>query len=178
MKIKIGNTRIDLFAGFQQIVRTTAQFFSGKKVDEKGKVKELGKKYNDETRLGVIGKFWLNKFSPSARYVYDQLGLPDDTREKRLKEEKFLFSEEKGIDKWENMALNLAIPIWIEDLPKLKEEHGTLGMLGFTGLSSIGFGVNTQDAYKSRRRGSSSFLGSGLKSNLGSGLKSNLKSGL
>ncbi len=64
-KIKIGNTRIDIWAGFQQQVRTIAQIVSNqKKSVGSGDVKELGVGYKADTRADVLGSFFRNKLAP------------------------------------------------------------------------------------------------------------------
>ncbi len=64
-KIKIGNTRIDIWAGFQQQVRAISQIVSNqKKSVGDGKIKELGEGYKADTRASVLGSFFRNKLAP------------------------------------------------------------------------------------------------------------------
>jgi hypothetical protein len=73
-KAKIGNTRIDLFAGHQQIARFVAQMLTGKvvssttgrEIDLAGSDKTNGFQRGAMTRLDVLGRFFENKTSPIA----------------------------------------------------------------------------------------------------------------
>ena len=59
-KIKIGRTRIDVWGGFQQIARSTAQIITGK-----SKAVSSGELFT-KTRLETFGRFIQSKLSPAA----------------------------------------------------------------------------------------------------------------
>lgn len=64
-KIKIGNTRLDIWGGFQQYIKLVAQLTSGQLVNsETGKVMTLGEGYNAATRKDIIIRFLESKESP------------------------------------------------------------------------------------------------------------------
>lgn len=64
-KIKIGNTRYDLWGGFQQYIRLFAELASGKVTTSTGTVHDLNNpKFGQDTRRDVIIKFVENKFAP------------------------------------------------------------------------------------------------------------------
>ncbi len=59
-KIKVGRTRVDVWGGFQQIARSTAQLISGK-----SKAVSSGELFS-KTRLETFGRFIQSKLSPVA----------------------------------------------------------------------------------------------------------------
>jgi len=71
-KIKVGNVRLDIGAGFQQYLRAGAQiapeFMGGnrRKDLETGKMKKLGGEFGQKSRLDVIQEFAESKASPIA----------------------------------------------------------------------------------------------------------------
>lgn len=71
-KIKIGNTRLDPWGGFQQYVVLAARLGSGESMSTTGKLTELGKGRND-TRATVVGRFAENKLAPAASLAWSLL---------------------------------------------------------------------------------------------------------
>jgi hypothetical protein len=72
-KIKDGNTRHDILAGFQQYIRLAAQLATGEKKTIAGDVQELGKGFGKPTRLDQVITFFRTKGSPVATFVADYL---------------------------------------------------------------------------------------------------------
>lgn len=72
-KIKDGNTRHDIMAGFQQYLRLGAQLASGETKTLKGNIKTLGDGFRSETRLDKVINFFRSKGSPIATFVADYL---------------------------------------------------------------------------------------------------------
>lgn len=79
-KVRIGNTRFDIFAGFQQYVRLGAQLlpnfgtdlpFGGVKSPVTGRLREYGKGFNAPTRLKQISDFAENKLAPVPSMIVD-----------------------------------------------------------------------------------------------------------
>lgn len=71
-KIKVGNTRYDIWGGFQQYVRLAAVLLTGEtKSSTTGKVTKLGKTYGAPTRLGFAGKFLRGKLAPTPAAIAD-----------------------------------------------------------------------------------------------------------
>lgn len=74
-KIKVGNTRYDIWGGFQQYVRLIAQVFTGKaKSTRTGAIRELnGKGAFGESRGDVLGRFVRGKLAPIPGTALDFL---------------------------------------------------------------------------------------------------------
>lgn len=134
-KIRIGNTRIDILAGTQQIYRTLAQFATGeKKSTTTGEIKTLGEKYGDKTRLGVVGDFFANKFSPIMSTIYKRYALTEPEKEMRKEEGE----QEADIA---SIIKDLTIPLYAQDIDNLAKEHGAGLAAVFTFLSINGLGI-------------------------------------
>ncbi len=146
-KVKIGNTRIDILAGNQQVIRTIAQAISGeKKKITTGEIEKLGEKYGSQTRGGIVGNFFVNKFSPIASTLYKQYALTEP--EKKMRKE-----EGEGDSDIKSIASDLLLPLYTQDIPNLAKDHGADGALGFTLLNVFGFGVqNIQPKTKSTQQ--------------------------
>lgn len=66
-KIKIGNTRYDIWGGFQQYARLIGQLATGEKISTiTGKETTLGQGYNAPTRKSILGDFFQSKTAPIA----------------------------------------------------------------------------------------------------------------
>lgn len=143
-KIKIGNTRVDVLAGNQQVYRTIAQSLSGeRKKLTTGEIEKLGQKYGSTTKLGIAGNFFVNKFSPIMSVIYKKYGLTEP--EKKMREEE----GEEGSD-IKSIVVDLTIPLYIQDVKDLAKDHGPQGALGFTLLNVFGLSVqNMQPKTKS-----------------------------
>jgi len=74
-KIRLGDTRWDIWGGFQQPIRYVIQFVSGqKKSSASGKITELdGTNYSKQTRLGVAGSFLRSKLAPIPAMAIDAM---------------------------------------------------------------------------------------------------------
>jgi hypothetical protein len=158
-KIRIGNTTVDFTGGFAQYARFLTQSIGGRKKMRDGSVYKLGSEYNKPTRGSVIGGFIMNKMAPWANYL---------TRKSMVIEGS---SIDKEMEK-ENMLVNMAVPIWMQDVPKLSEEQGPLGAAGLSVLSFYGMGVQQETprtASSRRRRSSGRFGGSEFGSSGGFG---------
>jgi hypothetical protein len=146
-KIKIGNTRIDILAGNQQVFRTIAQAYSGeRKKTTTGEIEKLGEKYGSQTRGGVVGNFFVNKFSPILSTVYKKFALTEP--EQKMREE-----EGEGASDIKSIVADLTIPLYLQDVKDLSKDHGADGALGFTLLSIFGLGVqNIQPKQKTSQQ--------------------------
>lgn len=77
-KIKIEDTRYDIFGGFQQYITAASRLLSGKMTSStSGNVTELGEGYNSATRLDIATRFFRGKFNPIASFVADMLAGKD-----------------------------------------------------------------------------------------------------
>lgn len=86
-KIKVGNTRYDIWGGFQQYARLSAQLITGQSVNSTtGKVYQLGQGYKPTTRLDILNRFAETKSAPVLSFAIsllrgqDQLGQPIDLK--------------------------------------------------------------------------------------------------
>jgi hypothetical protein len=129
MKLRIGNTRINLFGGLDQNLVFYARFITNNyKSSGSSKTKKLGENKYVPTRWDLGEKFLTNKFAPTSGVAYRKL------------------SEGKGrMFDWESELQTGAIPIWTQGISELQQEHPTeiatfLTMLNFFGISISTYG--------------------------------------
>lgn len=127
-KVKIGNTRIDPFSGFQQYAVGATRMLTGETTSStSGKVFDLSNpKYGQPSRLSVAGQFAQNKLSPVYSLVASWM---------------------EGKD-WNGQPFNLkqalldrTVPIVMQDLNDLAKEDPKLLPLGV--LPIMGEGIQT-----------------------------------
>lgn len=87
-KIKVGDTRWDIWGGFQQYVRLFAQMITGeKKSSVSGKIKEIGKGFGKGSKLDETVRFFRGKLAPTPAFFtnwYDGkniIGEPFDMKQ-------------------------------------------------------------------------------------------------
>lgn len=127
-KIKIGNTRIDNFAGLGQYGVGTAQFLSGKATSsgEKhyGQVTDLTSgKYGQRTRADIIGNFAANRLAPLPSLIFSWM------RGKDFDGKPF---------EWKKAIANRTAPLVAQDIYDLYQENPALipaSVLPFIGES-------------------------------------------
>ena len=69
-KIRIGNTRIDIMGGFQQYLRTAAQFWTGEMISTTtGKLTKTGEGYKPISRGEIVGRGAEYKLAPVASFA-------------------------------------------------------------------------------------------------------------
>lgn len=129
-KVRIGNTRIDIFGGFQQYVRLLAQITSGTIISSTtGERLTLGADFGDINRKDITERFAAGKFSPPVSFVYDFFKGTDYEGEP--------FS-------WKNATLRRMIPFIAQDVADLYRETGSVpAAVGGAGLIGIGVGTQT-----------------------------------
>jgi len=129
-KIRIGNTRIDLLAGYQQPIRLAAQLLTGTVVSSTtGKEMVLGDpgKFRPLTRIDIIARWFENKTSPVASFILDLArGVDNLGQPIRLREE----------------ILSRIVPMAWQDTWEAIQEWGTKGALAAP-LVTVGIGVQT-----------------------------------
>lgn len=125
-KAKIGNTRLDPWAGFQQYAVAASRLLQGKYTSStSSKEHKLGSGYGEMTRKDVAENFAANKLHPTWKFAYDLLNS-SDYRQFNIPEE----------------TVRLFVPMVAEDLYDLwKEDPSLIPVLG--PLSASGMGVQT-----------------------------------
>lgn len=126
-KIKVGNTRYDIFGGFQQYIRLASQLMQGKVTSSSsGKTITFGEGYKPLTRKDIILRFFESKESPIASFATSWLQGTNSMGEKF---------------KLPNETLNRLTPIIVQDMYDLYQEGGLEDLI--KGLPTP-FGVGTQ----------------------------------
>ena len=123
-KIKIGNTRIDIWGGFQQYVRMAAQILTGEYVSSvTGRKITLGEGYKPVTRLDILARQIESKEAPVASLITTLL---------------------RGQD-WTGKDVNVAkeigkrfVPMVAADIYELAQEDPELLPLGALGVFGVG----------------------------------------
>lgn len=133
-KIKIDNTRYDIMAGFQQVIRLIAQLTSGqRKVN--GKIVDInGKQFPFETRGDVALRFVRSKLSPSAGTAVNLLTGKD------------IVGNEVTI---QGEAVKNVIPLYLQDISSMYQSEGPTGLL--TSMVPAFFGVGVQNYSKNKK---------------------------
>ena len=109
-KIKIGNTRVDIWGGFQQPIRLAAQLISGKIVSSTtGQIMTLGEGYKPLTRLDILTRFVEYKESPLISFISD------------LMRGKTVMGEDIELPK---EVLRRLVPMVAQDIKDLYDEWG------------------------------------------------------
>lgn len=128
-KIRFGNTRWDIWGGFQQWVRVFSQMITGeRRTTTDRRIIELSKKkYPFETRKDVGERFFIGKLAPVPGLVYELL-----QGQKAFGEKITLKGE----------AIENAVPLYLQDI------KDSIKQLGPEALFSVGipgfFGVGVQ----------------------------------
>lgn len=136
-KIKIGDTRIDIWSGFQQWVRLIAQLASGEKTTLGGRVQQLGKGYKSDDRLDVLGRFLRYKTAPAAGFGLDVLAGKNAMGEPL----KWKFNDLKSF--MDSREGQLIIPLYLQDLTDAAKANN-VGVAVGGGLGAFfGLGVQT-----------------------------------
>lgn len=127
MKMRFGNTRMDLFGGLGQNIVLFARMLTGKyKSSTSTKVSKLGESTFVPSRGELLGRFASNKFAPTTQLVYKKL------------------MEARGREMdWEDEAVNNVTPIWAQSIKELSREHPTEMATFLTFMSFIGGNIST-----------------------------------
>ncbi len=146
-KIKIGDTRIDILAGFQQYIRMAGQLITGEYVSSStGKVLTLGEGYKPLTRFDIVLRQLENKEAPVASFI------------STLLKQKTFLGEDVNIT--QEIATRFT-PMVLSNLVELAQESPELLPLGVLGL--FGVGVQTYQAKSRLSSGGLSKTKRGLK---------------
>lgn len=126
-KVKVGNTRYDIWGGFQQPVRAMAQLITGKMISSTtGRESIVGEGYKPTTRLDILARYFQSKESPVASFITGWLSGKSATGEP------FRVSSE---------VLDRFIPMVAQDMWDLAQEDGAASW--WKALPSV-FGVGVQ----------------------------------
>jgi len=140
-KIKSGNTRWDIWGGFQQYARLAAVVMTEqKKSSTTGEIRDIDKGNVKESRLDILSKFGRGKLSPIASIVTDILDKKDIMGNKLTTN--WTSNEgrkEKGIG--ENLSQHL-LPLTLTGFVESLNDQG--GRAWLTTLVPSIFGIGTQ----------------------------------
>lgn len=137
-KIRIGNTRWDIWGGFQQWVRVFSQIASGARKTQKGEIIPLSKKkFPFETRFDVTERFLRGKLAPIPSLALE------------LFEGAKLYGEELTLTR--EIAENVT-PLYLQDIKEAFEQLGPWSMLTVGAPAFFGVGVQTYEEKKKENR--------------------------
>lgn len=126
-KMKFGNTRYDIWGGFQQPIRAAAQMITGQSVSSTTNLPyNLGEGYKPTTRLDIALRFFESKESPVFSFLR---GL--------IKGQNFMGDEFNVPEE----VINRFIPMVVQDLYELSQEPGQNIFMGIP--APFGVGVQT-----------------------------------
>lgn len=145
LKVRDGNTRVDLTGGMSIYHRTIYQFLRGqKKNTTTGEIKQLNKDFGGTTRKDIVDQFFANKLSPIYSKLYKWSSLTESEKLRRLKEEesKDVIFNRAGMPIW---LQDLTVPLWMRDVEPIMKEQGYGAGAFLIGLSLLGEGVQYQE---------------------------------
>lgn len=138
LKIKIGNTRIDLFSGLLQAMVLASRLIKGETKKGGGRIVDNrgpNKPFGEPGTWGLMGRFLQSKLSPQMSIAGNLIAGEDYVgRPYSLK------------DTWKTI-----VPMTYQDVVPLFKEYGLPGGLGLTMLSILGAGVQNFDENKNER---------------------------
>lgn len=140
-KIRIGDTRIDIGAGFQQPLRLAAQLATGQIVSSTtGKVENLSGGFTGASRKDVLQQFLENKLAPVPAAIKNELSG-----------QQFGQNVDNSLNPLDtnSQIANLYQPLsWQDALATGQETHSAKVGVGAGLLSSVGVGVQSYSAPK------------------------------
>jgi len=138
-KIRVGNTRWDIWGGFQQYIRLLAQLYKGEtKSSSTGQIYELkGDKFPYKTRLDQLGSFFRGKLAPVPGTAVDLLAGKNVVGEE--------FDPAKK-------AYELFVPMIYQDIQEAWKEQGPKSILTVGVPSALGIGTTTYEQKPSKSK--------------------------
>jgi hypothetical protein len=138
-KIKIGNTRYDIWAGFLPIIRFIVQMATAqRKSTSTGKIQELdGSSWNKETRADLVANFIRSKASPALGSTWN------------LAEGENMVGEKTSIY---DEAVRLVVPLYIQDMADISSKEGPTMLLQTAIPAVFGIGVQNYQSGKKKKQ--------------------------
>lgn len=131
-KIKIHNTRLDIWGGFQQYIRLAAQLWSGQIVSSTtGKIMTLGEGYKPLTRLDILNRFVEYKEAPIFSFITGLMKGQDYTG--------------KPINITKEIVKRF-VPMILQDMYDIAKEDPELLPLSVLGIFGVGLQTYEQQA--------------------------------
>ncbi len=136
-KMRIGDTRLDIWGGYVQYARFIAQLITAQRKDpETGKITELN-------RRQVVDRFLQSKYSPAFGLLNDIFAGRSYMGEKMTLDPADLSTQ----------ARNRLVPMFIQDMIDAIEEEGILGgFLALPGFAGVGITSYSPRGAPARRR--------------------------
>lgn len=136
-KIKVGNTRYDIWGGHQQVVKTAAQLITGEYKTSGGIVKKFEEGFPPGSRLTPLARFGESKFAPTTSFLYDLakgenwIGEPFDIKSEAGKR---------------------MVPMYYQDMVDAYKDSGIDSVLGVALPGLFGVGIQTYENPKVKAR--------------------------
>ena len=129
-KIKIGDTRLDIWTGYAQYTRLLAQLVTGQSKSEEGN-------YSSKNRLSTLARFAQSKTSPAAGLILDLLSGQTYMGEETIPKETGALLEQ---------IRNRIAPLFIQDMIDAVSQDGVKGgLLALPGIFGVGVSTYTND---------------------------------
>lgn len=133
-KIKIGNTRIDVWGGFQQLSVIAARLVTGKYISSTtGKEMTLGEGYKPMTRADITQRFFEGKLAPIPSFVVELAKGKDFTGE--------------DINIPDEIAVRF-VPMVMQDMYDLAQDNPGLLPLGLATIFGVGVQTYEEKSYR------------------------------
>lgn len=145
-KIRDGNTRWDIWGGFQPYVRAISQFSTGARKSTNGKFYDLDKKsFGSGSRAGVIGSFVRGKLAPVPSAVLDLL-MHETMGGDQIKYQ--WGGGKSGEQTMNEFVLNHLAPMTISGMTEALKDQGQSAWFTVLPPSMFGVGVQTYESKK------------------------------
>ncbi len=140
MKLKLGNTRIDPWGGFQQYLVAPYKILSGRSVStttDKESDLDNPKGPYGQTRLDVSFKFLRSKLNPVMGFVWSMFDNMTEANGKKM--------DMSNPNPFDNAIGQRFIPMMMQDLYAVMQDDPSLLPVTFP-ASLFGMGVNTYES--------------------------------
>ncbi len=147
-KIVVGNTRWDIWGGFQQYIRVFAQIMTGQRKTEKLGVYDIDKKFG-QSRLDVLSSFARGKLAPIPSITADVIGSRNIQGQKIEKRFDIPFYSAdnpagNGLTYTDEMFDHL-MPLIVSDMQSAMKDQGVKALFTVGIPSTFGVGVQTYE---------------------------------